>query len=68
MFLSATVLEYPELPLKGNYDELKFKLYYPDTGLLIASLDEEAQEDLRANKNMGVYKGLYMKISLQRRF
>ena len=27
------------------------------TGLLIASLDEEAQEDLRANKNMGVYKG-----------
>ena len=45
------------MPLKGNYDELKFKLYYPDTGLLIASLDEEAQEDLRANKNMGVYKG-----------
>ena len=40
-----------------EYDELKFKLYYPDTGLLIASLDEEAQEDLRANKNMGVYKG-----------
>ena len=36
---------------------MKFKLYYPDTGLLIASLDEEAQEDLRANKNMGVYKG-----------
>ena len=50
-------LEYPELPLKGNYDESKFKLYYPDTGLLIASLDEEAQEDLRANKNLGVYKG-----------
>ena len=40
-----------------EYDELKFKLYYPDTGLLIASLDEEAQEDLRANKNMGIYKG-----------
>ena len=50
-------LEYPELPLKGNYDDSKFKLYYPDTGLLIASLDEEAQEDLRANKNLGVYKG-----------
>ena len=28
-----------------------------DTGLLIASLDEEAQEDLRANKNFGTYKG-----------
>ncbi len=50
-------LNYPELPLKGNYDDSKFKLYYPDTGLLIASLDEEAQEDLRANKNLGVYKG-----------
>ena len=50
-------LQYPELPLKGNHDDSKFKIYYPDTGLLIASLDEEAQEDLRANKNLGVYKG-----------
>ena len=50
-------LNFPELPLKGNYDEAKFKLYYADTGLLIASLDEEAQEDLRANRNLGVYKG-----------
>ena len=50
-------LNYPELPLKGNYDESKYKIYYPDTGFLIASLDEEAQEDLRANKNLGVYKG-----------
>ena len=50
-------LNYPELPLKGNYDKSKYKIYYPDTGLLIASLDEEAQEDLRANKNLGVYKG-----------
>jgi hypothetical protein len=25
--------------------------------MLIASLDEEAQEDLRANKNFGTYKG-----------
>ena len=51
-------LQFPELPLKGNYDDSKFKLYYPDTGLLIASLDEEAQDDLRANKNLGVYKGV----------
>lgn len=50
-------LSFPELPLKGNCDLSKFKLYYPDTGLLVASLDEEAQEDLRANKNLGVYKG-----------
>lgn len=25
--------------------------------ILVASLDDEAQEDLRANKNLGVYKG-----------
>ena len=50
-------LNYPELPLKGNVDKSKYKLYYPDTGLLISALDEEAQEDLRVNKNLGVYKG-----------
>jgi len=46
-----------ELPLKGNYAPENYKLYYHDTGLLIASLDEEAQEDLRTNKNFGTYKG-----------
>ena len=46
-----------ELPLKGNYNSEYYKLYYHDTGLLVASLDEEAQEDLRANKNFGTYKG-----------
>ncbi|MBR1929475.1 MAG: ATP-binding protein [Paludibacteraceae bacterium] len=46
-----------ELPLKGNYTPDNYKLYYHDTGLLIASLDEEAQQDLRANKNFGTYKG-----------
>ena len=46
-----------ELPLKGNYMADYYKLYYHDTGLLIASLDEEAQEDLRANRNFGTYKG-----------
>ena len=50
-------LRFPELPLKGNVEESKYKLYYPDTGLLISALDEEAQEDLRVNKNLGVYKG-----------
>ena len=46
-----------ELPLKGNYEADTYKIYYHDTGLLVASLDEEAQEDLRANKNFGTYKG-----------
>ena len=56
-------LNFPELPLKGNYDETKYKLYFADSGLLVAMLDEEAQEDLRANKNLGVYKGaLYEKM------
>jgi len=50
-------LNFPELPLKGNEDMSRFKLYYPDTGLLVAALDDEAQEDLRANRNLGVYKG-----------
>lgn len=50
-------LNQPELPLKGNYDPKMYKIYFKDTGLLIASLDEEAQEDLRANRNLGTYKG-----------
>ena len=39
-------LNFPELPLRGNYDESKYKIYFADSGLLIAMLDEEAQEDL----------------------
>ena len=35
----------------------QFKLYYADTGLLVASLDDEAQLDIRANRNLGVYRG-----------
>lgn len=50
-------LQTPSLPLKGNYDAKLYKVYYRDTGLLIASLDEEAQEDLRVNRNFGTYKG-----------
>lgn len=50
-------LGFPELPLNGNYDLDKFKLYFADTGLLVSLLDEEAGEDLRANRNLGVYKG-----------
>ena len=50
-------LQYPELPLKGNVDESKYKVYISDTGLLVASLDDESQIDLRANKNLGIYKG-----------
>ena len=50
-------LQFPEFPLKGNVDESKYKVYISDTGLLVASLDDESQIDLRANKNLGIYKG-----------
>lgn len=50
-------LQFPKLPLKGNVNADKYKVYISDTGLLVASLDDEAQIDLRANKNLGVYKG-----------
>ena len=46
-----------DLPLKGNYNPSNYKLYYGDTGLLVASLEEEAQEDLRVNRNFNTYKG-----------
>ncbi len=45
------------LPLKGNYNPDNYRLYFADTGLLIGSLDEEIQDDLRNNENMNTYKG-----------
>lgn len=45
------------LPLKGNYNPDNYRLYFADTGLLIASLDDEAQDDLRKNQNFNTYKG-----------
>lgn len=50
-------LNFPELPLKANYDDSKYKIYFADTGLLIALLDDEVQFDLRKNRNLGTYKG-----------
>lgn len=50
-------LHTPELPLRGNFEEKKYKIYFKDTGLFVANLDDESQEDLRANRNMNVYKG-----------
>lgn len=51
----------PELPLKGNYNPDNYKIYFRDTGLLVASLDDEAQQDLRNNKNFNTYKGALYK-------
>ena len=46
-----------ELPLKGNYNPDNYRLYYGDNGLLIGSLDEDSQKDLRNNQNFNTYKG-----------
>ena len=50
-------MHFPSLPVKGNCDVDKFKIYMADTGLLVAQLDDESQQDLRANRNLGIYKG-----------
>ena len=50
-------MEQPELPLGGNYNPDNYRLYFSDTGVLVGSLDNEAQEDLRNNKNFNTYKG-----------
>ena len=50
-------MEHPELPLGGNYNPDNYRLYFADTGILIGSLDEEAQDDLRKNENFNTYKG-----------
>ncbi len=45
------------LPLKGNEEIDNFRMYYSDTGLLMASLEDEAQNDLRKNNNFSIYNG-----------
>lgn len=49
----------PSLPLKGNYDPDKFKLYLSDTGLLVSMLDDAAQRDLRADRHFGIWGGAF---------
>ena len=50
-------LDHLEMPLKANYNPDNYRLYFGYTGLLIGSLDEESQSDLRNNQNFGTYKG-----------
>lgn len=45
------------LPLKGNENPNNYRVYFADTSLLIASMDEESRKDLLVSKNLGVYKG-----------
>lgn len=56
-------LDQVSLPLRGNYNPDNYRIYFRDTGLLIGSLDDEVQDDLRSNKNFNTYKGaIYEKI------
>ncbi len=57
MVVQCKCMQFPELPIRGNLDDEKFKIYFADTGLLVASLDDEAQADVRSGANLGVYKG-----------
>lgn len=50
-------LNFPNLPLRGNIDINKYKVYFADVGLLVAMLDDESSKDLRINKNLNIYKG-----------
>ena len=40
-----------ELPHKRNYNPDNYKLYFMETGLLVASLDDEVSEDLMLSRN-----------------
>ena len=46
-----------QLHLKGNEDFDNFRMYYSDTSLLIASLDEETQKEFRTKNNFYIYNG-----------
>ncbi len=56
-FLLCVLTFFKRILLKVLHKRRLSLLYFADTGLLVSMLDEEAGEDLRANKNLGVYKG-----------
>lgn len=43
------------MPLKGNEINNNFRVYYEDTSLLLATLDEETKKDYLVNKNFNIY-------------
>ena len=62
-------MENVSLPLGGNYNPDNYRAYFADTGLLIGSLDEEVQSNLRENKNFNTYKGaIYEKGTIEMDF
>lgn len=49
-------LEMPQLPLEGNAMDSVFKLYFQDSGLFVAMLEEGSAGDILMG-NLGAYKG-----------
>lgn len=50
-------LRAPTLPLVGNYDESRYRVFMGDTGLLMGMMEPEVGEDIRVNRNLGIWKG-----------
>jgi len=50
-------LRVPQLPIAGNYDESRYRLFMGDTGLLMGMMEPEVGEDIRVNRNLGIWKG-----------
>ena len=50
-------LRAPHLPLVGNFDESRYRLFMADTGLLLGMMEPEVGEDVRVNRNLGIWKG-----------
>ena len=53
----CNIIKNLHFPLKSNVEENNFKIYYHDTGLLLSQYDEWTKEDIRINKNIGIFKG-----------
>ena len=50
-------MDFPELPIGGHLQPDFYKLYLADTGLLMAQLDRDSQEDVRLRRDLGTWKG-----------
>lgn len=50
-------MDFPELPIGGHQQADFYKLYLADTGLLMAQLDRDSQEDVRVRRDLGTWNG-----------
>ena len=50
-------MDFPELPIGAHQQADFYKLYLADTGLLMAQLDRDSQEDVRVRRDLGTWNG-----------